>query len=83
MSLRDIRQAEAHSAVELHDTLQPRVCVDKWHNLVLETVGDSMRASIDGKAVAFLKSSGIAHATKSKVEFGCQGKDGYLDEIKI
>jgi hypothetical protein len=56
---------------------------EKWHTLVLETVDDTMRASIDGKAVAFLKSAGIAHPTKSKVEFGCGGKDGYFDDIKI
>ena len=57
--------------------------LDKWHNLVLETIGDTMRATLDGKPVAFLKSSGIAHATKSKVEFGCAGQDGYFDDIKI
>ncbi len=55
----------------------------QWHTAVLETVGDSMRATIDGKAVAFLKSPGIAHPTKSKVEFGCAGKDGLFDDIKI
>jgi hypothetical protein len=42
-----------------------------------------MCASIDGKPVAFLKSSGIAHPTKSKIEFGCAGKDGYFDDVKI
>ena len=42
---------------------------------MLETVGDTMRATIDGKPVAFLQSPGIAHPTKSKVEFGCAGKD--------
>lgn len=56
---------------------------DKWHNLTVETVGDAMRATLDGKPVAYLKSSGIAHATKSKVELGCAGKDGYFDDIKI
>ena len=56
---------------------------DKWYTLEVETVGDEMRASIDGKPVAYLKSSGIAHPTKSKLEFGCQGKDGYFDDIKI
>lgn len=56
---------------------------DQWHTMVLETVGDTMRASIDGKPVAFLKSSGIAHPTKSKIEFGCAGKDGYFDDVKI
>ena len=33
--------------------------------------------------VAFLKSSGIAHPTKSKVEFGCMGQTGFFDEIRI
>ncbi len=56
---------------------------DKWYALEVETVGDEMRASIDGKPVAYLKSPGIAHPTKSKVEFGCAGKDGYFDDIKI
>jgi hypothetical protein len=54
-----------------------------WHTLVVETVGDAMRATLDGKPVAFLTSSGIAHPTKSKIELGCAGKDGYFDDIKI
>jgi hypothetical protein len=54
-----------------------------WHTFMLETVGDTMRASIDGKPVAFLQSPGIAHPTKSKVEFGCMGKDGFFDDLKI
>jgi hypothetical protein len=57
--------------------------VSQWHTLTLETVGDTMRASIDGKPAAFLKSSGIAHPTKSKIELGCAGKDGLFDDIKI
>jgi hypothetical protein len=55
----------------------------KWYTLVLETVGDAMRASIDGTAVAYLKSSGIAHATKSNIELNCGSKDGDFDEIKV
>ena len=55
----------------------------KWYTLTVETVGDTMRASIDGKPAAFLKSSGIAHATKSKLEFGVAGKDGFLDDLKV
>lgn len=54
-----------------------------WHTLVLETVGDAMRATIDGKPVAYLKSSGIAHPTKSKIELGCAGKDGFFDDLTI
>jgi hypothetical protein len=55
----------------------------RWYVLQVETVGDEMRMSIDGKAVGYLKSSGIAHATKSKIELGCAGKDGFFDEIKV
>ena len=55
----------------------------KWYNLVVETVGDTMRVSLDGKPAAFLKSSGIAHATKSKIELGVAGKDGFFDDIKV
>jgi len=54
-----------------------------WHTFMLETVNDTMRASIDGKPVAFLQSPGIAHPTKSKVEFGCMGKDGFFDDLKV
>ena len=54
-----------------------------WYTLAVETVGDEMRASIDGKAVGYLKSSGIAHATKSKIELGVAGKDGWFDDLKV
>lgn len=55
----------------------------KWYTLVVETVGDEMRVTIDGKPAAYLKSSGIAHATKSKIELGVAGKDGLFDDIKV
>ncbi len=51
--------------------------------MVVETVGDEMRVLIDDKPVGFLKSSGIGHATKSKIELGVAGKDGYFDDIKV
>jgi hypothetical protein len=55
----------------------------KWYILVVETVGDTMRVTIDGQPAAYLKSSGIAHATKSKIELGVAGKDGFFDDIKV
>jgi len=55
----------------------------KWYTYTVETVGDEMRASIDGVAVGYLKSPGIGHATKSKIELGVAGKDGYFDDIKV
>ena len=56
---------------------------NKWYTLDLELAGDQMRASIDGKPVAYLKSPGIAHPTKSKIELGCAGQSGFFDDIKI
>ena len=55
----------------------------KWLTVVVETVGDEMRMTVDGAPVAYLKSSGIAHATKSRFEFGVAGKDGCIDDVKI
>ncbi len=56
---------------------------DKWYTLVVETVGDEMRVLIDGKPVAFLKSPGIGHETKSKIELGVAGQSGFFDDIKV
>jgi hypothetical protein len=64
-------------------TFPAKLEAGKWYTLVVETVGDQMRVSIDGKAVAYLKSSGIGHETKSKIELGVAGKDGLFDDIKV
>ena len=55
----------------------------RWYTLVVETVGETMRVTIDGQPAAFLKSHGIGHATKSKIELGVAGKDGFFDDIKV
>ena len=55
----------------------------KWYTLVVETVGDEMRVTLDGQPAGYLKSSGIAHATKSKIEIGVAGKDGLFDDLKV
>lgn len=55
----------------------------KWYNLVVETVGEEMRVTLEGKPVGYLKSPGIGHTTKSKLEFGVGGKDGWFDDLKV
>lgn len=78
------KKAERNKLLEGRSATFPvDVELEKWHDVALETVGDTMRATLDGKPVAFLKSSGIAHPTKSKIEFGCAGKDGYFGDVKI
>jgi hypothetical protein len=64
-------------------TYPTKLAPDTWYTLVVETVGDEMRVTIDCKPSGYLKSSGIAHATKSKIELGVAGKDGYFDDIKV
>ncbi len=68
----------AHSA-----TFPAKLEAGKWYTLVVETVGDTMRATIDGQPAGFLQSPGIGHATKSKIELGVAGKVGYFDDIKV
>ena len=64
-------------------TFPARLETGQWYTLVVETVGDAMRVTLDGKPAGYLKSSGIAHATKSKIELGVAGKDGYFDDLKV
>jgi hypothetical protein len=64
-------------------TFPAKLEAGKWYTLVVETVGDEMRVTLDGKPAGFLKSSGIAHPTKSKIELGVGGKDGLFDDIKV
>jgi hypothetical protein len=64
-------------------TYPAKLDAGKWYTLVVETVGDEMRVTIDGKPAAFLKSPGIGHPTKSKIELGVAGKDGLFDDIKV
>jgi hypothetical protein len=64
-------------------TFPAKLEAGKWYTLVVETVGDEMRVTIDGKPAGFLKSPGIGHPTKSKIELGVAGKDGFFDDIKV
>ncbi len=55
----------------------------KTYKMVVETAGDQMRVTIDGKPMAYLKSAGIGHETKSKIELGVAGKSGWFEDIKV
>ena len=77
-------KAEISKLLAAHSATFPATLeAGKWYALVVETVGDTMRVTIDGKPAAFLKSAGIGHATKSKIELGVGGKDGFFDDIKV
>lgn len=77
-------KAEISTLLAAHSASFPaKLEAGKWYKIVVETVGDEMRIAIDGKPAGFLKSAGIGHETKSKIEFGVGGKDGWFDNLKV
>lgn len=75
---------EIDALVAAHSANFPlKVEAGKWYALAVEVVGEEMRVTLDDKPVAYLKSPGIGHATKSKIELGVAGKDGWFDDIKV
>jgi hypothetical protein len=55
----------------------------RWYSATIEIVGDQMRVSLDGKAIGWLKSPGLAHPTKESVHFTVNGKRTLFDDVKI
>jgi len=64
-------------------TFPAKLEAGKWYDYVVETVGDAIRVTLDGKPAGYLKSSGIAHPTKSQIELAVQGKSGLFKDIKV
>jgi hypothetical protein len=78
------KKAEVAAALKGHSATFPgKFEQNKWYTLVVEIAGDEMRVTVDGKPAGYLKSSGIGHPTKSKIEVGVGGKDGLFDDIKV
>jgi len=86
MRMDPAKKDEANRIIQQHMAhfpLAQKLEQGKWYTLVVETVGEAMRVTIDGKPVAFFKSPGIGHPTKSKIEVGVSGKDGFYDDFKV
>jgi hypothetical protein len=78
------RKAEADRLLTGRSTSVPaRFEQKKWYRLVIEIVSDRMRVTLDGKAVAFLQSPGIAHETKSSFHFTVNGPGVFFDDVRI
>jgi len=56
---------------------------DDWHDLLIQTRGDTMTVLIDGKKVGELKSEGVAHATKSSVGMATPGVGVSYDDFVV
>ena len=55
----------------------------RWHSMRIEIVGDEMRVSLNGEAIGFLKSPGIAHPTKGSMHFTVNGDSMLFDNVRI
>ena len=78
------RKAEADDLLKRRNSSAPAVLEQKkWHHATIEIVGDQMRVSLDGKAIAWLQSPGIAHDTKSSFHFTVNGPGVLFDDIRI
>jgi hypothetical protein len=56
---------------------------NKWYTVVVEIAGDAMRVTLDGQPVAYFKSPGIGHPTKTRYEIGVSGKSGLFTDFKV
>ena len=61
----------------------PGASLQDWHTLVVQTAGDEITVTIDGKAVGSFKSPGITHETKSLVSLTTNPVDVHYDDFSI
>jgi hypothetical protein len=78
------RKAEAKRLLEgRSSSARATLEQEKWHLVGIEIVGDQMRVSLDGQAIGYLRSPGIAHDTKSSFHFTVNGPGVHFDAVRI
>jgi hypothetical protein len=60
-----------------------KLSLEEWHTLVVNTSGDEISVSIDGKAVGSFKSPGINHDTKSLISLTTNAVGVEYDDFSI
>lgn len=56
---------------------------NRWYDMTIEILNDSMRVSLDGKPIGVLTSPGLAHPSKESVHFTVNGKVAQFDDVQI
>ena len=56
---------------------------NKWYSLHIEITCEVLSVRLDDKPVGSLKSSGIAHPTKTEFYLAVSGKDALFDDLRI
>ena len=60
-----------------------KISLGEWHTLVVQTQGDTISVSIDGKDAGSFKSTGINHDTKSLISLTTNAVDVEYDDFSI
>lgn len=63
--------------------LPVKLALQEWHTLVVQTQGDELKVTIDGKEVGSFKSDGITHGTKSLISLTTNPVDVEYDDFAI
>ncbi|MCA9069976.1 MAG: DUF1080 domain-containing protein [Planctomycetaceae bacterium] len=54
----------------------------QWHDLEVRVMGDEMSVAIDGQKVGVFQSTGIGHATKSRLRLAIN-RSAWVDDVKV
>lgn len=60
-----------------------KLSLQDWHTLVVQTEGDTIRVSIDGKEAGSFQSPGITHDTKSLISLTTNPVDVHYDDFSL
>jgi hypothetical protein len=60
-----------------------KISLNDWHTLVVQTQGDTINISIDGKEVGSFQSPGITHDTKSLISLTTNPVDVEYDDFSL
>ena len=64
-------------------TLPVKLALQDWHTLSIQTKGEEIAVSIDGKAVGSFKSEGVGHDHKTLVSLTTNQVDVHYDDFSI
>ena len=79
-----LRRAEYERLVAGRSTAVPaNLEKGRWYRMRIDVVGEELSVQLDGRPIARLRSSGIAHPTKTDFYFAVAGESARFDELSI
>ncbi|MBI3879007.1 MAG: hypothetical protein HY301_02960, partial [Verrucomicrobia bacterium] len=78
-----LTEAEKKMLATKAKRLDVKLSLQAWHTLVVQTKGDEISVSIDGKLVGSFQSPGVAHDHKTLVSLTTNQQDVHYDDFSI